>query len=157
MRAGLACFRMVPTGRNRFRTMLGTQPRTGQPHSTVAVTTSERTRKVPADISDYAIIIAGVPLDLGVAPNGPAGRRFGYGRPGISHVTNQRLKAIFQVELSDPQAVRPFAIILPDLAWYGVPVSGSAGVELGLIECLTPMDYARRNRALAVVALDLPA
>lgn len=82
----------------------------------------------------YAFVKAGVALYVGVATKGLAGRLYSYGRPGISQRTNQRLKAIILAELSGPEAIEIYVAMPPDLEWNCLPVNGSAGLELGLIE-----------------------
>jgi hypothetical protein len=48
--------------------------------------------------------------------------------------TNQRLKTIILAELSGSEAIEIYVAMPPDLEWNGLPVNGSAGLELGLIE-----------------------
>lgn len=82
----------------------------------------------------YAFVKADVALYVGAATKGLAGRLYSYGRPGISQRTNQRLKAIILAELSGPEPIEIYVAMPPDLEWSGLPVNGSAGLELGLIE-----------------------
>lgn len=85
----------------------------------------------------YAFVKAGVALYVGVATKGLASRLYSYGRPGISQRTNQRLKAIIMAELEGPDAIEIYVALPPDLEWNGLPVHGSAGLELGMIEKYT--------------------
>ncbi|WP_225040622.1 hypothetical protein WGT02_38665 (plasmid) [Rhizobium sp. T1470] len=100
----------------------------------------------------YAFVKAGVALYVGVATKGLAGRLYSYGRPGISQRINQRLEAIIMAELSGPEAIEIFIAMPPDLEWNGLPVNGSAGLELGLIEKYSLPWNIRGATALEAIA-----
>lgn len=88
----------------------------------------------PADVGVYAFVKNGVAQYVGVATMGLSKRLYFYGRPGISQRTSQRLNAIIKAELLGPNAIEIYVASPPDLEWNGLPVHGSAGLELGIIK-----------------------
>ncbi|TLX03680.1 GIY-YIG nuclease family protein [Rhizobium sp. MHM7A] len=90
---------------------------------------------LPKEVGVYAFVKDGVALYVGVATMGIAKRLYFYGRPGITQRTSQRLNALIKNELSAADAsIEIYVAIPPDLEWNGLPVHGSAGLELGLIK-----------------------
>lgn len=89
---------------------------------------------VPKDVGVYAFVKAGAALYVGVATMGLAKRLYFYGRPGISQRTSQRLNAAIKTELAGVDPIEIYVALPLDLEWNGLPVHGSAGLELGLIK-----------------------
>lgn len=89
---------------------------------------------MPRDVGVYAFVKAGIAQYVGVATMGMSKRLYFYGRPGISQRTSQRLNAILKAELQGPDAIEIYVASPPDLEWNGLPVHGSAGLELGIIK-----------------------
>lgn len=90
-------------------------------------------RPLPAVVGVYAFAKAGVVVYVGVATMGLAKRLYFYGRPGVSQPTNQRLNKIIKKELLTG-SIEIYTAKPTDLEWQGLPVHGSAGLELGLIK-----------------------
>ncbi|OAI91128.1 hypothetical protein AYO27_04660 [Rhizobium sp. GHKF11] len=84
--------------------------------------------------SDELITDAPLPKDVGVATMGVAKRLYFYGKPGISQRTSQRLNGVIKGELRGSGSIEIYVAFPPDLEWNGLPVHGSAGLELGLIK-----------------------
>lgn len=91
-------------------------------------------KPVPKDVGVYAFVKAGMAQYVGVATMGVSKRLYFYGRPGISQRTSLRLNAIIKAELLGPDDIDIYVASPPDLEWNGLPVHGSAGLELGLIK-----------------------
>jgi hypothetical protein len=70
----------------------------------------------------YAFAKGDIVLYVGVATMGLAKRVYFYGKPGVTQRTSLRLNGNIYTALP------------PDLEWNGLPVHGSAGLELGLIK-----------------------
>jgi hypothetical protein len=91
---------------------------------------------LPKSVGVYAFAKGGIALYVGVATIGLAKRLRLYAKPGPTQRTSQRLNSILKTELAAAPA--PFIDILtaspPDLEWNGLPIHGSAGLELGLIK-----------------------
>jgi hypothetical protein len=82
----------------------------------------------------YAFAKNDIALYVGVATMGLAKRLYFYGRPGITQRTSRRLNGIIKSELTTVPAIDIYTAIPPDLEWNGLPIHGSAGLELGLIK-----------------------
>lgn len=80
----------------------------------------------------YAFVKDGIAFDVGVATMGIV--LYFYGRPGISQQTSKRLNALIKNELLASRSIEIYVVIPPDLEWNGLPIHGSAGLELGLIK-----------------------
>lgn len=89
---------------------------------------------LPKEVGVYAFVKDGVALYVGVATMGISKRLYFYGRPGISQRTSQRLNKTLKAELADAASIEIYVAVPPDLEWNGLPVHGSAGLELGLIK-----------------------
>ncbi len=89
---------------------------------------------LPKVVGVYAFAKEGVALYVGVATMGLAKRLYFYGKPGVTQRTSQRINAIIKNELLTRPAIDIYVAIPPDLEWNGLPVHGSAGLELGLIK-----------------------
>ncbi|UFX07680.1 hypothetical protein [Sinorhizobium meliloti] len=89
---------------------------------------------LPKEVGVYAFVKDGFALYVGVATMGIAKRLYFYGKPGISQRTSKRLNALIKSELLASCSIEIYVAIPPDLEWNGLPIHGSAGLELGLIK-----------------------
>jgi hypothetical protein len=89
---------------------------------------------LPKGVGVYAFVKDGFALYVGVATMGLAKRLYFYGKPGVSQRTSLRLNGIIKNELLTTPAIDIYIAEPPDLEWNGLPVHGSAGLELGLIK-----------------------
>jgi hypothetical protein len=89
---------------------------------------------IPATRGVYAFCKDGVAYYVGVASMGLKKRLYFYGKPGQTQRTSLRLNALLRQELGMASVVRIYTATPPDLDWNGLPVNGSAGLEIGLIE-----------------------
>jgi len=90
--------------------------------------------EIPRHPGVYAFVITGQVMYVGVATNSLAQRLYAYTRPGPTQVTNIRLKAHILRQLAAGDQVEILIAMPPDSEWNGLPVSGSVGLELGLIK-----------------------
>lgn len=90
--------------------------------------------EIPRRPGVYAFVIAHQVMYVGVATNSLAQRLYAYTRPGPTQVTNIRLKAQILRHLAAGDRVEILVAMPPDTEWNGLPVSGSVGLELGLIK-----------------------
>ena len=91
-------------------------------------------RALPKAPGVYSIVRDGRALYVGLATMGLAKRIYYYGRPGVTQRTSQRINALLKVELKTAPFSDIYTATPPELEWKGLPVSGMAGLELGLIE-----------------------
>lgn len=91
-------------------------------------------RPLPKAIGVYAFARDGVALYVGVATMGLAKRLYFYAKPGVTQRTSQRLNGIIKSELQQAPFIDIYTAFPPDLEWNGLPIHGSAGLELGLIK-----------------------
>jgi hypothetical protein len=89
---------------------------------------------IPAARGVYAMAKNGEVQYVGLATMGLAKRFKFYIRPGKTQRTSIRLNALLKKELGAGQVIDVYTVSPPDLKWNGLPVSGMAGLELGLIE-----------------------
>jgi len=89
---------------------------------------------LPRVVGVYAFVKEDVAQYVGVATMGLAKRLYFYGRPGITQRTSLRINAIIKNELLTVSAIDIYVALPPDLEWNGLPIHGSAGLELGLIK-----------------------
>ena len=89
---------------------------------------------LPKGVGVYAFVKDGFALYVGVVTMGLAKRLYFYGKPGVSQRTSLRLNGIIKNELLTTPAIDIYIAEPPDLEWNGLPVHGSAGLELGLIK-----------------------
>lgn len=71
---------------------------------------------------------------VGVATIGLSKRLYFYARPGATQITSRRLNRLIGSELKSGTQIKILIATPPDLEWNGLPVHGSAGLELGLIK-----------------------
>jgi hypothetical protein len=91
-------------------------------------------RPLTKAVGVYAFVKDGAALYVGVATIGLAKRLYFYGKPGPTQRTSQRLNGIIKNELMAAPFMDIYTAVPPDLEWNGLPVHGSAGLELGLIK-----------------------
>jgi hypothetical protein len=89
---------------------------------------------LPKLVGVYAFARDGIVLYVGVATMGIAKRLYFYGKPGSTQRTSRRLNGIIKTELLTAPHIEIYTAIPPDLEWNGLPIHGSAGLELGLIK-----------------------
>lgn len=90
-------------------------------------------RALPKGKGVYGFAKNGVALYVGVATMGLAKRLYSYSKPGGSQLTNIRLNGLIRSELLTTSVIEIYTAEPPDLEWNGLPIHGSAGLELGLI------------------------
>jgi hypothetical protein len=88
---------------------------------------------LPKDVGVYAFASAGAVLYVGVATMGLKKRIYFYGNPGRTQRTSLRIHELIKSALSAGQDIQVLIAIPADSAWNGLPIHGSAGLELGLI------------------------
>jgi hypothetical protein len=91
-------------------------------------------RALPKAIGVYAFTKDGVALYVGVATMGLAKRLYFYGKPGVSQRTSQRIHTEIRAALKTTAYIDIYTATPPDSEWNGLPVHGSARLELGLIK-----------------------
>jgi len=91
-------------------------------------------RPISKDVGVYALAKGNIILYVGVATMGLAKRLYFYGKPGASQRTSQRLNKTIKEELRTAASIDVYTASPPDFEWNGLPVHGSAGLELGLIK-----------------------
>lgn len=82
----------------------------------------------------YAFVKDGRALYVGLATMGLAKRLYFYAKPGATQRTSQRVNGLLKVELAISPAIDIYTAMPSNLEWNGLPVSGDAGLEQGLIE-----------------------
>jgi hypothetical protein len=91
-------------------------------------------RPLPKAVGVYAFAREGVVLYVGVATMGLSKRLYFYGKPGSTQRTSQRINTELREALKVVPYVDIYTACPADLEWNGLPVHGSAGLELGLIK-----------------------
>ena len=91
-------------------------------------------RALPAKPGVYAFVVGDSARYVGLATMGLAKRLRFYTRPGPTQSTSVRLNKVLTNHLAEGEAVTIFTAGPPALSWQGLPVSGEAGLELGLIQ-----------------------
>jgi hypothetical protein len=92
------------------------------------------TEPLPNEVGVYAFVKAGIVMYIGVATMGLAKRIYFYGKPAVSQRTSVRLNATIREELGNASEIDILIAQPDDMTWNGLPVHGSAGLELGLIK-----------------------
>lgn len=90
-------------------------------------------RPVANAIGVYAFAMDGFVAYVGVATMGFARRLRFYAKPGSTQRTSRRLNHLIKTELVTRRYLDIYTAVPGDLEWNGLPVHGSAGLELGLI------------------------
>lgn len=91
-------------------------------------------RRLSSSVGVYAFAKEGIVQYVGVATMGLAKRLYFYAKPGITQRTSQRINGIIKKELLTVPFIDVYSAGPSDLEWNGLPVHGSAGLELGLIK-----------------------
>jgi len=91
-------------------------------------------RPLPKAPGVYSMVKNGKALYVGLATMGLAKRFYFYSRPGKTQKTSLRINALLKSELNKSAEIAIYTAAPPDLQWSGLPVSGIAGLEQGLIE-----------------------
>jgi hypothetical protein len=81
----------------------------------------------------YAFGQGDLVLYVGVANMGLRKRLYFYSRPGVSQTTSIRIKAMLLEQLKSFQAIEVYTHSPSDMVVNGMPISGAAGMEHGLI------------------------
>jgi hypothetical protein len=89
---------------------------------------------LPKEVWVYAFARGEGVQYVGVATMGLAKRIYFYGRPGVTQRTSLRVNALIREALVTGSSIDIYIALPPDLEWNGLPVHGSAGLELGLIK-----------------------
>jgi hypothetical protein len=87
----------------------------------------------------YAFALSGVVVYIGVAQNGLRVRMDQYRLGHSGQRTNARLNGLIHKALEAGEQVTVMIAIPPALEWNGLPIDGSAGLEVGLIEMIQPI------------------
>ena len=82
----------------------------------------------------YAFVCDDIALYVGVATMGLAKRLNFYRRPGSTQKTSIRVKGLLLETLATTPHIDIYTATPPSTDWNGVPVSGVAGLEYGLIQ-----------------------
>ena len=82
----------------------------------------------------YAFSMDAIVQYVGVATMGLARRLYHYAKPGISQRTSIRINGVIRDLLTGGGAVEILYACPDHMEWNGLPVHGSAGLELGLIK-----------------------
>jgi hypothetical protein len=91
-------------------------------------------RPLPKSPGVYSMVKNGKALYVGLASMGLAKRFYFYARPGKTQRTSLRINALLKKEVAAASTIDIYTATPPNLEWSGLPVSGIAGLELGLIE-----------------------
>ena len=89
---------------------------------------------LPKKVGVYAFAKNSTVIYVGVATTTIAKRLRFYAKPGSTQRTSLRLNAIMKSELAAIPSIDIYVAHPVDLDWNGLPIHGSAGLELGLIE-----------------------
>lgn len=90
--------------------------------------------KLPSGRGVYSFLMKGRAQYVGLATMGLAKRLYFYARPGATQKTSLRLNALLTDLVSSGAIITIYTAHPPRLTWNNLPVSGDAGLELGLIE-----------------------
>ncbi|MEW6689090.1 MAG: GIY-YIG nuclease family protein [Pseudomonadota bacterium] len=89
---------------------------------------------LPKAVGVYAFLKKGIAVYVGVATMGLAKRIYFYRKPGATQRTSLRINRTLKRELLNVSFIEIYTATPSDLEWNGLPVHGSAGLELGLIK-----------------------
>lgn len=94
----------------------------------------QASKALPKERGVYAFVADNRAQYVGLATIGVAKRLYFYSRPGVTQRTSLRLNSILLEAIAAGRSVSIYVAHPPDLTWNGLPVSGDAGLELGLIQ-----------------------
>ena len=100
----------------------------------VAQDTLRMDKAAPKERGVYAFVLDARAVYVGLATMGLSKRLYFYGKPGESQKTNMRLNALLRDEISSGSVIDIYTVTPPTLSWNGLPISGDAGLERGLID-----------------------
>lgn len=89
---------------------------------------------LPKERGVYAFVKDDIALYVGLATKGVLRRFRSYCRPGKTQRTSIRLNAALIAAVASGEVIDIYTVHPPDQTWNGMPMSGDAGLELGLIE-----------------------
>lgn len=92
------------------------------------------TEILPAGRGVYAFVIDGIAVYVGLATMGVARRLHFYARPGVTQTTSIRVGKLLKAHLLTAPHVDIYVAHPTNFEVLGLPFSGDAGLELGLIE-----------------------
>jgi hypothetical protein len=87
----------------------------------------------------YAFVLSGGVVYIGVTQNGLRVRMDQYRLGHSGQRTNARLNGLIHKALEAGEQVTVMIAVPPALEWNGLPIDGSAGLEVGLIEMIQPV------------------
>jgi hypothetical protein len=94
----------------------------------------EADTRLPAAAGVYAFVRGELAVYIGVATMGLRKRLYFYARPGVTQRTSLRLNGVLKEEIRNGASIEILTARPPNLEWNGLPVSGVAGLEIGLID-----------------------
>ncbi|MCC8953132.1 MarR family transcriptional regulator [Bradyrhizobium sp. Pear77] len=94
----------------------------------------EADTQLPTAAGVYAFVMWESAVYVGVATMGLRKRLYLYAKPGATQRTSLRLNGVLKEELRSGATIEIFTACPPNLEWNGLPVSGVAGLEIGLID-----------------------
>lgn len=89
---------------------------------------------LPKEPGVYAFAISETAVYVGVAKMGLSKRLYFCGNPGSTQRTSRRLNRTIRDTLKETRQIEIYTAQPQDLEWRGLPVSGIAGLEVGLIQ-----------------------
>jgi hypothetical protein len=98
----------------------------------------ELDRRAPAGPGVYAFILEDAVVYVGVTQNGLQTRMDQYRHEHSGQRTSARVNGLIRQALEAGQRVTAMIAVPPALEWNGLPINGSAGLEVGLIEMIQP-------------------
>jgi hypothetical protein len=95
--------------------------------------------RAPSGSGVYAFVVEEAVVYVGVTQNGLQNRMDQYRLGHSGQRTNARVNGLIRQALEAGQRVTAMIAIPPALEWNGLPIDGSAGLEVGLIEMIQPV------------------
>ena len=93
----------------------------------------------PQEPGVYAFVLADAVVYVGVTQNCLRARMDQYRQGYDGQRTNARVNGLIRQAIGAGQRVTAIIAIPPALEWNGLPIDGSAGLEVGLIELIQPV------------------
>jgi hypothetical protein len=95
--------------------------------------------RAPTGPGVYAFILEEAVVYVGVTQNGLRTRMDQYRQGHSGQRTSARVNGLIRQALEAGQRVTAMIAMPPALEWNGLPIDGSAGLEVGLIELIQPV------------------
>ena len=95
--------------------------------------------RAPTGPGVYAFILDDAVVYVGVTQNGLRTRMDQYRQGHSGQRTSARVNGLIRQALEAGKRVSAMIAIPPELEWNGLPIDGSAGLEVGLIELIQPV------------------